>query len=593
MIDHTLLMGYGFFMAKKAAHKTDNDGAFKYACFPTKEQASVLEELMESNRIFYNLCVLASDGFQRFKTINQDVPDEHLKDLDGNPIMRKDGTPLMGKPYKEDSFTVVERDGKKYRKFNPESYLLKKGINVNWYGIMLYACCGNSGKNPFVQNFKDGATDEEINERNSFIQAFIDREIIFRESKGYKPFSYYYNLNGMVLSCVADKVQKAWDRVFANGFGSPVIKKFGEPGSFTLLQLNAKPHSEEAKKYTGTFCPDGTPSKAGLYIISEGTEKNKMGAVSMPGMVFYKGIDGKRLFEKGIPFMQHRPMRCHLNSITFSKSGTGKYFIAFSVNHPNPLPKLFDFQEGEFKLSDFSGYDWGRKFNDNTNKHGKRLRNIANTVLGRTITVEDTLPIMDEIDKLKSKRDLTNDVVYRKKLDFLIRKQNEKLVNKRKHDINYAARAVIKDSQQRHIALEDISGKEMTESNATRKANKKNKKKLKSNGNQATENRANLSVTPFMFRSAVEQQARKVGKCVILVDPKNTSQFCPCCGKQAENFVDLSVRECTCTFCQTTYQRDQGAAIEITKRGYTKAKAFKEGVGTLKKETKKQKRNKV
>ena len=56
-------------------------------------------------------------------------------------------------------------------------------------------------------------------------------------------------------------------------------------------------------------------------------------------------------------------------------------------------------------------------------------------------------------------------------------------------------------------------------------------------------------------------KAENAGRVVVLVDPRNTSKLCSCCGRLVEK--SLSVRVHACPVCGLVMDRDQNAAINI------------------------------
>ncbi len=65
-----------------------------------------------------------------------------------------------------------------------------------------------------------------------------------------------------------------------------------------------------------------------------------------------------------------------------------------------------------------------------------------------------------------------------------------------------------------------------------------------------------------MFKTCLDYKAESAGSQVIYVDPKNTSQFCSCCGKVLERKLKLDQREFRCP-CGYVEDRDINAAKNI------------------------------
>ena len=61
--------------------------------------------------------------------------------------------------------------------------------------------------------------------------------------------------------------------------------------------------------------------------------------------------------------------------------------------------------------------------------------------------------------------------------------------------------------------------------------------------------------------------AKKHGKVLTLIDPKNTTQTCSHCGTKSEDKIILGQEEWTCSHCGTHHIRDINAAINIKNKG--------------------------
>ena len=67
----------------------------------------------------------------------------------------------------------------------------------------------------------------------------------------------------------------------------------------------------------------------------------------------------------------------------------------------------------------------------------------------------------------------------------------------------------------------------------------------------------------YSFLQILTYKAESAGGRVILVDPKNTSQLCSCCGKLVPKALHVRVHECGCGL---TLDRDVNAARNILAR---------------------------
>lgn len=79
-----------------------------------------------------------------------------------------------------------------------------------------------------------------------------------------------------------------------------------------------------------------------------------------------------------------------------------------------------------------------------------------------------------------------------------------------------------------------------------------------------------------MIREMLTYKCKKVGKQLVIVNPRNTSRICHNCGRLQKQFKDLTMdewlatREWKCEACGAKQDRDQNAAINILQRGLQK-----------------------
>ncbi len=74
-----------------------------------------------------------------------------------------------------------------------------------------------------------------------------------------------------------------------------------------------------------------------------------------------------------------------------------------------------------------------------------------------------------------------------------------------------------------------------------------------------------LDVAWSQFISMTVVKAEEAGRCVILVNPRNTSKMCSSCGERVQK--TLSDRMHTCPQCGLVLGRDHNAALNILHRG--------------------------
>jgi putative transposase len=68
------------------------------------------------------------------------------------------------------------------------------------------------------------------------------------------------------------------------------------------------------------------------------------------------------------------------------------------------------------------------------------------------------------------------------------------------------------------------------------------------------------------FQQYCVSKAEEAGRCVLFVDPRNTSQVCSACLEKGPH-KDLSQRLHVCPHCGVVLDRDHNAAINIARRG--------------------------
>lgn len=69
------------------------------------------------------------------------------------------------------------------------------------------------------------------------------------------------------------------------------------------------------------------------------------------------------------------------------------------------------------------------------------------------------------------------------------------------------------------------------------------------------------------FLTKLEWSATKHNKVFMLIEPKDTTQTCSCCGKKSPKKIELGVKEWDCPFCGAHLKRDPNAAKNIKQRG--------------------------
>jgi putative transposase len=119
---------------------------------------------------------------------------------------------------------------------------------------------------------------------------------------------------------------------------------------------------------------------------------------------------------------------------------------------------------------------------------------------------------------------------------------------------------LLRNTKARTIIVGDLSPKQMTADKKNGKMKGKGKKYQKSL-NRGAHNTGHLG----RFIELLTYKAKKLGKRVIVIDERNTTQTCAVCGQKKEQ-IPLSERVYHCEVCGIVRDRDQNAAINIMKR---------------------------
>ena len=361
---------------------------------------------------------------------------------------------------------------------------------------------------------------------------------------------YYINIEGTnatISSYVAESLKDALDKFHKHQGGRPKFHKFSYSGSFTIQNVSSSKiaqsiklmHNELNKKMTiQVNFEDGL-----LMIPNQEWRKKELHSNKWIKCIFH------RTFDK---------VKCKINSATFSKTSSGKYYVSLQVDDgEKELPKksitkdktvgidvgikdLAILQDGSRPMQK-EWYDFAKSpGNHKKSKEGKIEKHIKK--LQRKLARQNETALTDANGhKLYS--------IGREKTRKKIAKLTEKIANIRKNIQNNLTSQLAKDKDISLISLEDLNIKNM----------QKNHKLAKSIANCGW----------YEIGRQLEYKGDMYGTTVLKINPRNTSKMCSNCGFIYKP-LDLSMREWICPNCGMHHDRDTNAAINIAAKGYQK-----------------------
>ncbi len=117
----------------------------------------------------------------------------------------------------------------------------------------------------------------------------------------------------------------------------------------------------------------------------------------------------------------------------------------------------------------------------------------------------------------------------------------------------------VKSNNINHIVMEDLDVKQMTsKDNINKTIGKRKSKTMKKNI---------LQISFNMFKNILTYKSALFGVYVSLVDPKNTSKECSCCGN-IDNQLNITKRVYECKECGLKIKRDHNSCINMINRFY-------------------------
>ena len=248
-------------------------------------------------------------------------------------------------------------------------------------------------------------------------------------------------------------------------------------------------------------------------------------------------LDGKVKLPKigWVKVKAHRQVDGVIKSATISMTPTGKYYISISCEMEiAPLPKTNSSVGVDLGISDFAILSHGEKIGNKKflNQLSKKLAKEQKILSRRVLAAK------------KEGRKLSDSKNYQKQR-IKVAKLHEKIANQRKDFLNKLSTYLVKNHDV--ICIEDLSSKNLM----------KNRKLAKAIGD--------VSWSEFVRMLGYkanwyEKQISKISRWY------PSSQICSDCGFSSGK-KSLSVREWTCTNCDSHHDRDINASINILNEG--------------------------
>ena len=250
-------------------------------------------------------------------------------------------------------------------------------------------------------------------------------------------------------------------------------------------------------------------------------------SITYPQMGFSLDVQNQIVFASKIGKIQaviHRPVEGVIKTMTIRRSCAGKWYVSFTAEH--------DPEIREHTGEEVTGIDLG-------------LTTFAMLANGEKIE-NPRFFRREEKELAKVQRRLskeTKGTPERAKRRLIVAKVHDRIANKRKNFIHRESRKLV--NRFKLIVFEDLKIKNMQQNSRLSKSI--------------------ADVSWGMMVTATQNKAEEAGSQVVLVNPKNTSQFCSRCDQIVRK--ELSDRVHCCPFCGLTMDRDQNAAINILRLG--------------------------
>jgi putative transposase len=220
----------------------------------------------------------------------------------------------------------------------------------------------------------------------------------------------------------------------------------------------------------------------------------------------------------------HRPCGGTIKTMTIRKSSTGKWYVSFAVEQ--------DLVVREHVGDEVTGIDLG-------------LTTFAMLSNGESIENPRFFQT-DENALAKAQHRMSKEVKgspERRIRRMVVSKIHERISNRRKNFVHQESKKLI--DRFKTIAFENLNIKNMQQTSHLAKGV--------------------ADVSWGMMVRTTKNKAVEAGSRVVLVNPKNTTQFCSRCGQYVRK--ELSDRIHSCPQCGLVMDRDQNAAINILRLG--------------------------
>ncbi len=220
----------------------------------------------------------------------------------------------------------------------------------------------------------------------------------------------------------------------------------------------------------------------------------------------------------------HRPCEGKIKTMTIRRSSTGKWYVSFAVEQELVVREhIGDEVTGiDLGLTTFAMLSNGEK--------------IENPRFFQT----------DENALAKAQRRMSKEAKgtpERRVRRSIVSKIHERIANRRKNFVHQESKKLV--NRFKTIAFENLNIKDMQQTSFLAKGI--------------------ADVSWGMMVRTTENKAVEAGSRVVLVNPKNTTQFCSRCGQYVRK--ELSDRIHSCPSCGLVMDRDQNAAINILRLG--------------------------
>jgi putative transposase len=220
----------------------------------------------------------------------------------------------------------------------------------------------------------------------------------------------------------------------------------------------------------------------------------------------------------------HRPFEGKIKTMTIRRAITGKWYVSFVVEQELVMR--------EHVGDEVTGIDLG-------------LTTFATLSNGEKIDNPRFFQT-DEKELARAQRRLSKETKgspERKIRRLIVSKIHERIANRRKNFVHQESRKLV--DRYKVIAFENLNIKEMQQTSYLAKGI--------------------ADVSWGMMVKTTQNKAEEAGSKVVLVNPKNTTQFCSRCGQYVRK--ELSDRIHSCPSCGLVMNRDQNAAINILRLG--------------------------